>query len=413
MSKTRLFLCFSKCSLAAALAGFALSPAALGQAPPTPSFELIADYSTPVPGGSGNFSLFADAKAIEGERVVFVGYDSGSGSGIYRFENGVLERWVDENTQVPGTSDFFQIFFDVELDGGIVTFSGGWPGPGGGCAFSGSEGVFADRFQGGALQVVSDSLSSVNHCYHGVALDRGILAFAGGVDPVDVIHNHSESIMATTAPGTFQVVFDTTTASPSGGTFFGYDQDFVLRNGRIMFTEVLNNTFGAVAGVYTDYNDGFGPRLVADANTAIPGGSGNFKNFAGVDWDGDEVAFVGRDSGNASALYAGTSPSNLRVVVNTATPVPGETSNFLGISNPIAYDDGVFVFSGYWAGGGYGLFAEANGAVYSILKKGEILDGRVVEQAFCKTQNKDGRRLLIEVRFQPALSHRGLYLVRY
>ncbi|HEX9792706.1 MAG TPA: hypothetical protein VGC54_01870, partial [Planctomycetota bacterium] len=142
--------------------------------------------------------------------------------------------------------------------------------------------------------------------------------------------------------------YDLTTPSPSGGTFLGYDQDFCIRQGGLLFTEILSNTVGAVAGIYVDLRDGQGARLVADANTAIPGGAGTFMNFAGVDWDGQTVAFMGRNAGNSGSLYAGSAPANLQVVVAPGTPVPGESANFLGFSNPIAYEGGILVFSGYW-----------------------------------------------------------------
>ncbi|MFH0943678.1 MAG: hypothetical protein V2A76_00615, partial [Planctomycetota bacterium] len=76
--------------------------------------------------------------------------------------------------------------------------------------------------------------------------------------------------------------------------------------------------------------------------------------------------------------------------------------------------NGVIAFSGYWGGGGQGLFLHRSGAVEAVLMKGDVLDGSVVEQAFCRTRNMSGRRMLIEVRFQssPPLSHRALYLVR-
>lgn len=382
------------------------------QLPPTPTFTLIADTMTPVPGGSGTFTLFGDARAISGGRVAFLGFDSGSGSGIYTFENGSLNVLVDESTSVPGTTDTFTSFFDVSLDGNVVAFTGGWPGPGGGCSFSGSEGVFGLPFLGGSPVTVADSLTTSNHCFHGVDLLSGLLGVGGGSNPVDNFHNHSEKVMATTAVGSLTTVFDLATVSPGGSTFVGYDQDFVLQNEGVLFSEILPNTVGAVAGLYYDRNDGVGPRLIADTSTAVPAGSGNFMNFAGSDADGLDVAFVGRDSSNISGVYAGTDSANLRVVVNRTTPVPGESGNFLGVSNPLAYNEGVILFSGFWSGGGFGLFAEAGGTIYSVLKKGELLDGKVVEQAYCRTQNKDGRNLLILVRFQQGFAP-ALYWVTY
>ncbi len=376
---------------------------------PGPTFAKIADTQTAVPGGTGTFALFADSRAIEGGKVAFVGFDSGSGSGIYGYQAGALSVLVDTQTVVPGTANTFSTFFDVSIGGAFIAFTGGWPGPGGGCSFAGSEGLFGLRFSGGPVRAVATSLSTSKNCFHGLDFAGNAIAVAGGVNSVDVIHNHSESVMVARNINSLNVFLDTTTPSPSGGTFVGFDQDLAIEGNGILFTEIIPNTFGAVAGIYVLRNDGLGPRLVADQATQIPGSAGLFKNFAGADWDGTEVAFVGRNSGNASALYAGTMPSDLRVVVDNSTPVPGEVVNFGGLSNPIASEGGVIVFSGFWSGSRTGLFTEEAGVVSALLKKDDLLDGRAVDQAFCRHQNKDGNALLIEVRFQDQT--RGLYLV--
>ncbi len=375
-----------------------------------PVFTRIADTQTSAPGAGGaTFSLFADARAIEGGRVAFVAFHSASGSGVYSWQSGMLGVLADTTTVVPGTASSFSSFFDVSIDGGFAAFTAGWPGPGGGCAFSGSEGLFARRFAGGAIRAVVTSLSTTRHCFHGVEFERRVIAVAGGVDPVDVIHNHSESVMVVKRIGSARTFLDTTTASPSGGTFVGFDQDLSIRGNGLLFAEIIPNTIGAVAGLYVVRADGMGPRLVADRATAVPSGSGTFNNFAGADWDGGEVAFVGRDSMNRASLYAGTNPADLRLVVGSSTPVPGEGANFGGVSNPIAFGGGVFVFSGFWLGSRTGLFTSDGTAVQAILKKNDVLDGKAVDQAFCRQGHKDGNRLLVEVRFQDM--SRGLYLV--
>ncbi len=391
----------------AVLAAFAMPTLSTRAAAQT--FTRIADTQTVIPGGGGRYSLFADARSIDADSVAFYAFHDGGGSGIYLFRDGGLSVIADTGTPVPGTSDTFTTFFDVSVDRGFVVFTGGWPGPGGGCAFSGSEGVFARKKSGGAVRTIVTSLTEPENCYHGVEFAQGVIAIGGGIDPVDVFHNHSESILATKRPGNANVFFDTTTPKPGGGTFAGYDQDLAIRGGALLFAEVVPNTVGAVAGIYTVRNDGAGPVRVVDDSTLIPGTTETFNNIASADWDGTEVGFVGRDSGNRTALYAGTSPADLRVVVDRTTPVPGQGVNFLGLSNPMAYDAGVFAFSGFWAGSGAGLFTESSGEVEAVLVKGDLLDGRTVDQAFCRPQNKRGDRLIADVRFQNG--DRGLYLV--
>lgn len=366
----------------------------------TPTFTKIADTTTVAPdSGGGLFSIFGDAREISNGKVAFFAYHS-SGSGIYTFENGTLAKLVDTNTLVPGAMSTFSTFFDVSIQGDIVAFTGGWPGPGGGCAFNGSEGVFAQGFQGLANSIlVRDSLSFPDQCFHGVELNNGFLFYAGGINPVDSVHNHSEEIKVATAVGGGIQVVGPSTTKPSGGSFLGFDGDFQMKNGKFLLSEILVNTFGAVNGLYLMQNNGLGPQVVADTFTAVPSGSGNFSNFASADFDGTEVFFMGRDGFNAGALFAGTAPANLRFLVGAGTPVPGESANFLGLSNPVAADQGVAAFSGYWGGGGNGLFVHENGITTAILKKGDVLDGKIVEQAFCRPGNLDGDFMLVDVRF--------------
>ena len=93
-----------------------LTAPALGQ---TPTFTKIADTTTVAPdSGCSLFSIFGDAREIANGKVAFYAYH-GSGSGIYTFQNGVLARFVDTNTVVPGTSSTFSTFFDVSIDGGV------------------------------------------------------------------------------------------------------------------------------------------------------------------------------------------------------------------------------------------------------------------------------------------------------
>ncbi|MFT4538115.1 MAG: hypothetical protein ACI841_000323 [Planctomycetota bacterium] len=379
----------------------------------THGLQLIADTNTPAPGGGGEFSLFADARAIDAGRVAFIAHRSGGGSGIFTYENGSLAKLFDTNTTVPGTGSSFQSFFDVSLDGDIVDFTAGWPGPGGGCAFNGSEGLFLSAFDGSGLLSVFDSVTSSNHCFHGVDSRQGDVSVCAGVLPVDNIHNHSETVYLSSQGGAFNVLADLSTPAPGGGSFLGFNQEVVLQSNAYAFADVIFNTFGAVAGVYADHGDGLGLQLVANSATPVPGGAGTFNNIAGFDYDRGEVAFVARDASNISALYAGTCEADLRIIADRSSQVPGEPGNFLGISNPIAAEGGEIAFSGFWGGGGQGLFLARNGNLHALLKKGDVVDGSVVEQAFCRTQCKNGRTMLIEIRFlsSPALSHRGLYLL--
>lgn len=401
---TRSLLCLLLCATSVS--------AAQTQNPPTPSFTLIADETTPAPGTGNLFTIFGHMIADEQGRVVFIGHDSMGNSGIYSFHNGVLGLIADENTLIPGLPfTTFNVFFDIGLDDGIVTFTAGFPGPNTGCAYLGSEGVFARSFGGGAITTVVDGPTFGNSCFHGVEYRDGLLSVTGGTIGPDLFHNHSESIYITASIGNLTTALDTATVNPSGGTFFGYDHAILMEGRSLYFAEAINNTAGVIAGVYVDHNDGMGPQALVDGTTPIPNGTGNFASLAGFDIDAGRIAFSGRDSAFHSWLYSGTGPSNLQEIVGPTTQVPGETSFFLGVSNPVAYDNDIILFSGYWSGGRVGLFANHNATNYAILKKGDILHGLTVEQAYCWPQSLAGRNAVLDVRF-PGFT-RGLYLMEF
>jgi hypothetical protein len=188
----------------------------------------------------------------------------------------------------------------------------------------------------------------------------------------------------------------------------GIDENVVLSGNGYAFSEIIENTFGAVAGIYKFLPDGQGLRVAADAGTPIPNGVGTFMNFAGMDFDSGFAAFMGRDSGNAGGVYVETA-GGLRVVADRSTQVPGTPFNFLGVSNPIAHRGGDTAFSGFWSGG-RGLFVEIDGVLEKVLEEGDVLDGKVVDSAYTGVQQFSDGWMLAKVIFAGA-STTGLYLV--
>jgi hypothetical protein len=96
-------------------------------------------------------------------------------------------------------------------------------------------------------------------------------------------------------------------------------------------------------GVYRD--DGSGATLiVADIDTAIPGGTGNFTWFGLPAIDDGRVAFVGQDVNGRQGIYTDWT-GTLERIVDTNTPVPGG-GQFLELAwrNAPGFDDGRIAF---------------------------------------------------------------------
>ncbi len=396
-------------ALTVALALFFTS-ASFAQTPRSVRFTKIADTNTAVPGGTGTFAVFADARALDSEHVVFFGIDGASKDGLYTFpvrRGGTLDVLVNESTFLPDIGGTIGTIFDVSIDAGTVAFAAGW-GSGPSPCFSAEEGVFVASVDGSSIQLSTSSLSSSLACFHGVDLEGSTLRLTGGTAGVDAVHNHQAALLDAAPLGSPIVLLDTSSTFPGGvGTYDGFDQDVVLKNGATAFTNVILNTFGAVDSIFLD--TGSSVQTVADPSTPIPGDTGTFASFAGIDFDGTEVAFMGRNATNNSAIFAGTNPSDLRVVANRNTNVPGTPFTFLGLSNPVARGNGITAFSGFWSGGGYGLFYEVDGHIEKLVAKGDVLGGLVVEQAFCHNGGISGNKILFRVIFQ-GFTTQALYL---
>jgi len=97
----------------------------------------VATNATPIPNGSGAFTSFGVAPAISGTNVAFYGTGSGQ-AGIYLWSNGTLVRVANQATAVPGATGTFSAFLqaDVALSGSHVAFRGH--------GTSGVDGIYTD-----------------------------------------------------------------------------------------------------------------------------------------------------------------------------------------------------------------------------------------------------------------------------
>ncbi len=175
--------------------------------------------------------------------------------------------------------------------------------------------------------------------YQGPAVDAGEFAFKYTDLPQEGLYLFSET--------SSRVVADRNTAIPGGtGNFTGFIGPSV-NAGDVAFAGlgVTNPPSGSASvGIYL--YDGITLHPVVDRNTPIPGGTGNFTSFGSVfgpALDAGNVAFVARGSNtNGIYLYDGI---KLQVVVDTNTPIPGGTGNFI-YADFLSLDAGSVAFRG-------------------------------------------------------------------
>lgn len=248
----------------------------------------ITDTNTAVPGGMGNFSEFIGSggvgAAVNSGTVAFYGEDALHRSGVYTSTKGLITAVADSNTLIPGGIGTFTSFSLPTTDSGNVAFRG-----------------------------------------------------AGSLGQLGIYTNVN---------GQLNVVADTNTAVPGGvGNFTRMTPWFSFDAGHIAFRGL--DTLGQ-SGVYTDLSGQL--TAVADTHTPIPGGTGSFTDFLAIgnQLSDDEVAFVGYGELGQAGVYTFVN-GQFDVIADTDTPIPGGFGNFTDFG-PLSLDDGNLVFLGLGVG---------------------------------------------------------------
>jgi len=376
---------------------------------PVPSFTRIADTNTIIPGGDVAFTGTAFPSMRDGS-VVFVGFGpAGSGplrSGIYTSAGGILESIANLGTPVPGGSGMF------------VQFSPAPKTSGGAVVFRGSGGMNQRQgiyiFSDDGPSVVADSNTPIpggagnfEMFFAEVSIHDGDVAFAGrGGNPQVGVYALID--------GAVSVVADVNTPIPGGiGNF-----DFLplqyppIDDGKVSF--VGGSVAENVAGIYTNLH---GPlSVVVDFMTPIPGGTLNFGNVGIGALRNGRFAFYGADAPtNPTEAGIFTDVSGmLSPVVTLATPVPEGTGPFTAFIGP-AFDGAHVAFIGLESSGRRGIYTNLTGPLTKIIATGDRLDGRTVNASQGVTlsinDGLDGYRMAFLAGFTDG--SRGVYVAEY
>ena len=274
------------------------------------TFETIADSSTSIPGGVGNFSFdqlsgSGSFPALSDGNVVFLGYGSSRQEGIYANFGGGLQVIADTNTTIPGKSGKFGGFLRPSIDGTNVTFEGG-------------GGIYAK------------------------------------------IGNNLETVAKTSAP-----------VPGETGTFFSALQTPQISGTNVVFSgDYYTPTPTDIQfGVFANF--GKGVEVVGDRNTIVPGLSTTFVRTGGQLINGSNVAFGGEYYQNGIfqfGIFANVG-NGLELVADTNTPIPGESGKFTSVETAAFIDSNHVAFFGYEDTSG-GIFQEKPKGIYVNLGNG-------------------------------------------
>lgn len=185
---------------------------------------------------------------------------------------------------------------------------------------------------------------------HGSSWTRRII---GGVAFAGLAFSLLASGKAEAVSFTFEKIVDTNTSIPGGpGTFQSFGSGVSLDNGNVAFegTNGLPGEQGFRRGIYTNIAGRL--NVVADTDTPIPDGTGNFKGFGEVfgspSLDNGNVAFIGFDEFNTEeggynqeGIYTDIG-GRLNVVADKNNPI--FAGNEYNLFNRPSLDDGNVAF---------------------------------------------------------------------
>jgi hypothetical protein len=320
------------------------------------TFTNVADTSTEVPGGTGNFSGFGEPAIADGS-VAFKGF--GSQDGIYTNAMGFLAKVADQSTPMPGSAETFASFGNhPSFDGTSVAFEG--------FAFGGNgeNGIYTNA--GGSIAVVADLTTDIpggtgkfTSFADFPSIDGGIVAFVGTAADVEGIYSN--------VGGSLGVVVDENTPIPGGaGNFSGFGMGPSIDAGNVAFES---------AGIYVAASGSVA--VVADASTPIPGGSGNFSIYFGQvpSLDAGHVAFSGYDETALQyGIYSDASGS-LALVADESSAIPEGTGNFTGFGF-VSLSGSRVAFLGQGASAQEGIYVEIDGVLHKVIDLSDMLDGK-------------------------------------
>jgi hypothetical protein len=321
-------------------------------------FVKIADSNTPMPGGSGTFQAFGYA-ALDQYQVAFVGIDfSTNYEAIYISTGGVLTKIVDTDTYKPGTVNYFQTLGDPSISGGNVAFYGGGDG---------ESGVYSTV---GGLNRVADSDTAIpSGTGHFLLFGSPSLDAARDVAFWGSDNAAQQGIYSTV--GGLHVVADRNTLVPGGaGSYFAsFDTRLSVSGGDVAFR---GSSIGR-AGVYK--TAGGTLQRVADTTTPMPGGSGNFFDVWGPSLHNGNVAFLGQDADTFFGIYTDIGGPGLSVVADVNTPVPGGSGNF-GTFGRASLDNLAVAFDVVGSSGEQGVFTDYGGSLSAVITSSMSIDGK-------------------------------------
>lgn len=324
------------------------------------SFTKIADTGTPIPGGSGNFSNFANfgnspVPAISQGNVVFNALGPNGQNGVYISINGTLDVVVDLNTTAPGIgSNFASLADDPAISGTDVAFT------------DQLFGLFLDT---GNLSLVADMKTTiVPGTATGTFKDFESVAISDG--NLVMTANNGNGVYSV-INGTLGLVADTNTQVPnSAGNFDRFSLSDIDDE-----TIVFAGERGNESGIYRFINGTL--EVVVDESNLIPGDSVGFNFIGSPVISGNDILFRGQGPLGQNGLFL-QSETGLEVVVDKNTLIPDTTEHFNFLLDYAISGDDIAFLGADVNNLNRGIFLSENNSLSKVIAIGDPLDGKII-----------------------------------
>jgi hypothetical protein len=324
--------------------------------------------------------------AFEGGTLAFVGIPVGSPvEGIYTLPlGGAISVVARREDPAPGGGTFNQLANTPSISHGVVAFHG---------FTSLGRGIYTNlggtltNVAGPGLTPLPGATPPGTRWGFRPATDGQTVVFTGTTQATPT--SDAYGVYSWTPAGGRRVVVDLATPNPSnpGGHLGPYTNMPAISGG-------LVTVMGP--GVHIANLSGQVVQTVASHGMPVPGTPGTFNSFShnSLAISGSAVLFHGSGTSGTGGLYTNLGGS-LRRVADTNTPIPGGTGNFTGFDNSAsAYGirGSNIVFTGVGTGDQMGLFGDFGHGLERIIAVGDSLDGRVLTDFWFDREGLDGNR---------------------
>jgi len=313
----------------------------------------VADYNTTIPMGTGTFSFIEGSVSTSGEHVGFAAAGSGGQSGAY-LSNGSLSVIADRSTPIPDGSGNFRAFSSLKIRGGKAAFIG-YTNPND----PGEIGIY--QKSSSAISVVADQATQVPGSatpltfanYPALAMDDQQVAFTATANIGGGIFT-SVGVYST-AGGILHAVADRSTPVPGGtGLMTSFAFDLAADDGIVAFRHSSTDFEVGIAANF----DGVLTELV-NQDTVIPGAAGEthetFYTFGPIALSGRNLVFGGLNIDESHEGIYALFNNEIMPIIELGDMLDGKIVVDLNFTNE-AFDDSQLAFYVGFTDGSSGIY---------------------------------------------------------